>query len=68
MTIEPPSKDASRPFDQGPGEDNRPESMSSEYGGLKITQDIVPSGLGLMPRWMAVRIAEIVTRGRSTRA
>lgn len=50
------------------GEDRHAERASPEHGELKITQDLVPSGLGLMPRRMARRIAEAVSRGRSSHA
>jgi hypothetical protein len=44
------------------GENDRPEQASRVHGELKITQDVNPSGLGLMPGWMARRIAEMVSR------
>ncbi|MGA9286113.1 MAG: hypothetical protein WBV85_11805 [Solirubrobacteraceae bacterium] len=39
-----------------------------EPGELKITQDIGPSGLGLMPSGMARRIAQMVSRHASNHA
>jgi hypothetical protein len=50
------------------GEDSRAERALPEQGELRITQDVGPSGLGLIPRQMARRIAEAVSRGRSSHA
>jgi hypothetical protein len=50
------------------GEDSRAEQSSPEHGELRITQDVNPSGLGLIPSGMARRIAEAVSRGRSSHA
>jgi hypothetical protein len=36
-------------------------------GELKITQDVLPSGLRLMPRGLAQRIAKIAVRLTSSR-
>jgi len=49
-------------------EDRRAERASPEQGELRITQDVNPSGLGLMPRWMARRIAEAVSHDASNHA
>jgi hypothetical protein len=54
-----------RPAGERVGEDGRVEQASPERGELKITQDLVPTGLGLMPRWMAQRIAQMVSRHAS---
>lgn len=43
------------------------ERASREQGELRITQDVNPSGLGLMPCWMAQRIAELFSPGASGR-
>jgi hypothetical protein len=50
------------------GEDKHAERVLDAQGELRITQDINPSGLGLMPHWMARRIVEAVSRGRSSHA
>ncbi|MGA7704536.1 MAG: hypothetical protein WB998_06530 [Solirubrobacteraceae bacterium] len=52
--------------DRGP--DSRTKRIPVEQADLKITQDVNPSGLGLMPRWMAERIAQAVSGHASKHA
>ncbi len=52
--------------DRGP--DGGTKRVPVGQGELKITQDINPSGLGLMPRWMAERIAQAVSGHASKHA
>jgi hypothetical protein len=64
------TKFVSNPYPTG----RRPKGNGSigqalpEPGELKITQDVGPSGLGLMPSWMARRIAQMVSRHPSNHA
>jgi hypothetical protein len=58
----------SRPAGDRIGEDGHVKRALPAQGELRITQDVGPSGLGLMPHWMARRIAEAVSRGRSSHA
>jgi hypothetical protein len=57
-----------RPAGERVGENGRVEQELPERGELKITQDLVPTGLGLMPRRMARRIAELFSPGASGHA
>lgn len=46
--------------------DGQAEQAPPQKGELKITQDVFPSGLGLMPRSWARRIAKIALRVTSS--
>ncbi len=68
MTHKRRSVSSAHPADERVSECGCVEQEVPERGELKITQDIVPSGLGLMPRWMAERIAQMVSRHASNHA
>ncbi len=57
-----------RPAASGRKDNGGTERVSREQDELRITQDVNPSGLGLMPGWMAQRIAELFSPSASGHA